>query len=328
MKNDEGVMNTISQNLENLITSYRYGRLEEVIYPAVYIIEPTNFCNLNCIMCPNSKIQSKGFMDFDLFKNIIEQIKTKAKVIMLYNIGEPLLYEKIFEMIEYCKKNTEAKVYLSTNGTLLNEDISKKIIKSKLDEIIISLDGNSAQTYEKIRIGADFEKVNENILSFIKIRSDSIKPEISLQFIKMNLNKHEINEFKDKWKKLKCKVVLSNLKTWGHELSKFSKISNIQSSAVLSREPCADLWFTMTINHEGEVVSCCYDHTKKNLIGNLKECSVEDIWNNNKIKQLRKLQSGKEFSKIELCKNCYNWSNEIDEYEYFPEFLFSRAGRP
>lgn len=321
-------MNSISQNLENVIYSYRSGILDKSIFPAIYVIEPTNICNLNCIMCPNDNIKSKGFMDFNLFRSIINQIKTTAKVILLYNTGEPLLHSKIIDMVKYCKEKTDAKIILSSNATLLNKDISKKLIESKLDEIILCLDGNSPETYEKIRIGADYYAVLENILDFIKLADESNKPKVIIQLIKMNINEHEIGEFKNKWSKLNCEVSISNLDNWAHQLPIIINKSEITSSAAISREPCADLWFKMAINHSGEVTICCYDYNKKIRIGSLKDHTIEELWNNNKIKQFRKLHFENKYLDIDFCRNCNKWSKEIDEFAYFPEFSFFRAGRP
>ena len=137
-------------NLRILDSTYGKDPSSEVFFPAIYFIEPTNACNLSCIMCPNSRLSNNEcFMDFNLFKKIIDEIKYVAKVIRLNYRGEPLLHPKIIEMIRYCKENTFARISLSTNGTLLNTKLSEKLIRIGIDEIIFSLDSNSPETYYK-----------------------------------------------------------------------------------------------------------------------------------------------------------------------------------
>jgi len=62
--------------------------------PMVLWIEPTNKCNLKCLMCPNSVIsQDKlGFMDFKLYQKIINQSKSYISSVILCISGESLLH--------------------------------------------------------------------------------------------------------------------------------------------------------------------------------------------------------------------------------------------
>ena len=91
-------------------------------------IEPTNHCNLGCIMCPQPREMQrvKGMMNFDLYKSIIDELKdTPAEFVYLHQFGESLLH-KITDMVDYASENG-LQVGMSTNGTLLNEKISERI---------------------------------------------------------------------------------------------------------------------------------------------------------------------------------------------------------
>src|SRR3954464_15954602 len=108
------------------------NRLSDMIIPPIYVIEPTNSCNVDCIMCPNRHYKEHGTMSFDLFVAIIDQISPYAKVIMLYFVGEPLLHPRIVDMIRYCKAHTSARIVLSTNAMLLDGLLAEQIIESVL----------------------------------------------------------------------------------------------------------------------------------------------------------------------------------------------------
>ena len=322
-------VNPISTNLGHVVQAYRSVNVKEKILPAIYIIEPTNACNLNCVMCPNANKNTKGFMDFCLFENIIKQIKDSAKTILLYYRGEPLLHSDLTQMIELCKKRTQARVILSTNATMLTKLISEKLMSSGLDDIILCLDGNSKETYEQIRRNANFDNVQENITNFINLRGNKVKPEILVQLIEMHINKHEIDDFKNKWKKIGCKVLITWLNSWAYQLPKLMTMSDsVNPNRREIRTHCADLWFKMVIDYKGKVVLCCHDYSEKCIIGDLKKQCIEDIWNSEEIRKLRKLHKERKFSKIKLCKNCIDWSKEDDEYDYFSEFASFRGGRP
>ena len=92
--------------------------------PSYIWIEPTNNCNLKCIMCPTGTGMvdvDKGFMDFALYKRIIDEISEYASAITLAISGESLLHPDFFKMIEYASSNG-TKVLLNTNATLLTNE--------------------------------------------------------------------------------------------------------------------------------------------------------------------------------------------------------------
>ena len=84
-------------------------------------IEPTSVCNLECVMCPQSmeKEFSKGFMDIDFYKRLIDEVKHFAHDINLFHRGESTAHPKLAEMISYAKE-AGLNTRLHTNGTLLN----------------------------------------------------------------------------------------------------------------------------------------------------------------------------------------------------------------
>src|SRR3989344_6897429 len=67
-------------------------------------------------------------------------------------------------------KNTFVK--LDTNATLLNRNNGLKMLKASPNILSISIDGMKKETYEKIRVGANFEKVIENTENFVKLKKE------------------------------------------------------------------------------------------------------------------------------------------------------------
>lgn len=85
--------------------------------PKEIIIEPTNICNLKCPVCPThfAMSRNKGFMNFTLFKSIIDEFKNsniKPKISMNF-LGKPLLNRKIYDFVkyEYLNKMNFSKIY-------------------------------------------------------------------------------------------------------------------------------------------------------------------------------------------------------------------------
>lgn len=184
-------------NFLNLINSLIKNRNEteilELLGIYLLVIESTSRCNLKCEMCPrNSFKYENGDVDLDSFKKISKYFTPKI-IVNLTGWGEPLLHPKLIEIINIVKKKG-AKVGFTTNATLLDNEVSEKLIRSNLDFIDFSIDGGTQDTYEQIRKGAKFYDVIHNIKNFIKIKetSGSKSPSTSITFVMMKKNIHEL----------------------------------------------------------------------------------------------------------------------------------------
>jgi MoaA/NifB/PqqE/SkfB family radical SAM enzyme len=154
------LLNAIAVYLQYLLKTERI-----IGYPIKIYVDPASVCNLKCPLCPTGngdKSRSKGFMKFEAFKKIIDEVKDYVIQVDLYNWGEPLLNKEIFKMVEYAHK-LGIRTRISTNLTILSESAVENMINSGLDELIASIDGASEETYQKYRVGGSFEKVIENL---------------------------------------------------------------------------------------------------------------------------------------------------------------------
>ena len=108
-------------------------------------------------MCPNQFIpkEKKGYMDFGLYKQIIEQIAPHTSSVYLLVGGESLLHPKLPEMVAYARRYG-IRVLLNTNATILTPMLSKRLIDAGLSHITFALDGYTKDVYESIRVGADW----------------------------------------------------------------------------------------------------------------------------------------------------------------------------
>ena len=141
-------------------------------FPTVFYIEPTNDCNLNCVMCPRKKSRKKvGYMSFELFSDVVDQLSSQNIVrLSLHLAGEPLLHPQIVEMARYAKDKGLRHVRFATNATLLNEDIARGLIESGLDSLTVSMDAFSAEQYCPGQKGEGlFADMDQNILRLIEL---------------------------------------------------------------------------------------------------------------------------------------------------------------
>src|SRR5580704_503734 len=138
--------------------------------PVEYIVETTAKCNLYCPMCPReTHKQPKADMADEIFDRLVAESGESAEHMMLIGLGEPLMDRKIFDRIEYCERH-KISTLLSTNGTLLDEEASARLLATPLEHVTLSFDGSTKESFEYYRKGAKFERVRDNFVRFIEMK--------------------------------------------------------------------------------------------------------------------------------------------------------------
>ena len=170
-------------------------------FPVYLLVEPTSVCNLRCVMCFQidksfTKKPYMGFMDFNLFKKIIDEAANNGtSAITLASRGEPLLHPKISEMIKYVsKKESFIDIKLNTNATRLNEKLCHEILKSNINMVVVSIDSHVKKQYEEIRKGGKFDEVLKNIKLLVDTRKKfykNSKLEIRVSGVKFKEDQNE-----------------------------------------------------------------------------------------------------------------------------------------
>lgn len=155
-------------------------------------IEPTVACNLECITCfRNGWDQPIGRMSEETFEAIFAGLEEMSPRPSVYfgGIGEPLFHPKTIQWIRRVK-SLGVKVELITNGTILNEKISRQLIEAGLDVLWVSLDGATPESYEDVRLGAELPTVLANLRRLFKMRKGGHFPipEIGVAFVAMKRN--------------------------------------------------------------------------------------------------------------------------------------------
>lgn len=277
--------------------------------PTRVFIETYNVCNQRCPMCPYQEMtRKKVMMDMNLFRNIVDQLAgSTIRVIELFGYSEPLLDPLLFERIDYCKSKG-IKVYISTNGVLLTPEKRKAILGSRLDAIGFSLDATTAETYRNVRGSADFERVKENVISFIKERNERPvkRPLVRLNFVVQQDNCHEVEEFKAFWRGLADKVEVWDLVSKGERVSRLL----VKRRDPLKLHPrylyaCLLVFVCPGILSDGRVILCNYDFDGSLPLGDLKTQTFNEIWNSAKFREIRELHLAGRGDRIGFCRETH-----------------------
>lgn len=289
--------------------------------PFFISVEPADFCNLHCPECPvgmRSDIKRpQKTMDAELFKKLIDELKSTLLHTIFYFQGEPLLSKTLPEMIRYAH---EAKIYTSTstNAQRLSDDMAERLIASGLDKLIVSIDGITQESYEKYRIGGSLQKAIESTKHLIELRKkmNSATPFVEIQCLLLSSNEDQIKGMKKLTKELGVdKLTFKTAQFYdfenGHSLmpskEKHSryKLTPNGKYALKKRikNRCWRLWNGAVVNVEGNILPCCFDKDNQYSFGNIHDNSFSECWHSTKANSFREklLKNRKQF---EMCRNC------------------------
>jgi len=299
-------------------------------YPVKLTICPGNVCNLSCALCPtgqNDKNREKGLLEFDLFRKIMDECGPYLFELFLFNWGEPLLNTDIFEMVRYAKK-FNIEVTISSNLKHFNEKICSELIKSGLDELIVTLEGASQDTVTRYQIGNNFEDIIANMNKLVAYRNEkkSEVPVISWRYHVSQYNEHEIDKAKElsgrigidrlSLNKIRCDMgtelllpkgdQFKNVEEWLPKNESYSRYDYTKKEKKkIKSNRCDKLWIESTINWNGSVSPCCAVWPEKYDFGNVRNASFRTIWNSPKYQEARKIiRRGGDQSTDNICNIC------------------------
>jgi radical SAM protein with 4Fe4S-binding SPASM domain len=292
--------------------------------PTVVQIEPTTYCNLKCALCPVTEGLGRppGFMNFDLYKRLVDEIGDYAFLILLWDWGEPSLHPDIDEMISYARQKG-IKVVCSTNGhRFASPQFAERIVRSGLDTLIFALDGVSQETYQLYRRQGSLETVIRGIQTVIEKKHElnSATPFVNLRFIAMKYNEHEIPRVHDLAKSLGVNAVTLKTLYPGHDCDPAEDRQNPFipedrryrrfrydeagfNRIRVNRNPCRALWNNPVIHWNGVVCPCSFDTHEKYVFGDLNQSSFKECWHGPAYRLMRR-RFRDDWESIPLCSGC------------------------
>ena len=305
-------------------TTAQYRRRDVVCArpPVRLWIEPTNVCNLRCIIGPTGqgRMQNPGRMSLDLYRKIVDEAATFAIDINLFGRGEAFLHPDLPEFVRYAHfKGINTR--LETNATVLTPEKSEEAIRAGLDFISFSFDGYTKGIYESIRRGADFQKTLDNIIRFLQIKKAlrSRKPYVSVQFIRTpkfleGASQASERRFKADFRGLPLNTYrYVTPHRYTGEIDEavtgttYGYVEGKRRHGLFARikyTPCPYPWYSTHILWDGTVTPCCMDFHSGCVLGDVSSASIRDIWNGEAMVALRDKIGTGNYRDIPLCSRC------------------------
>jgi MoaA/NifB/PqqE/SkfB family radical SAM enzyme len=296
-----------SWHLFRILLDFRKGREVAATLPIRMWIESTARCNLRCGMCPNKDMpaEAKNNMSLELFQSIIDQAAPFVHDIYLHHRGEPLLNPALFDMIRYANgKGIPTRFH--SNGALLDAARAEKLLDAGPNLVSFSIDGFEKEPYERVRVGATFEKTLENVFRFLELRRARglKKPYVVIEKIIFNSQKESADsranmaDLTRRFKEAGADEVVEKAEyEWAEERAPESGCAG----RTLSK--CTFPWYAMVVLWNGKVTPCPQDFWGKLEMGDLATTPLRAIWNGEAYRALRRAY-GVNIGSLALCRKC------------------------
>lgn len=319
-------------------------KLETVIpleTPFIINVDPADSCNFQCSFCPTGdrklmKDIGRPFrtMKWEIFTKIIDDLQEFSqplKVLRLYKDGEPLLNPRFADMVKYAKDSGKVlKVDTTTNASLLNPKRNIEIIEAGLDKINISVEGVNAEQYMKFsKYKIDFDNFVENIKHFYENKKQC---EVVVKINGDTLNEDDKKFFMETFKDIADGVYIEHIMSCWPEFELRDGLEVNQEHGIYGQEikevsVCPYVFYSFSLNSDGQASLCFLDWSRKLLIGDVREESVKSIWLGDKMKEYQKMFLRHERKKHPVCKDCGQMSHGMpDDIDSFADEILKKLG--
>lgn len=303
--------------------------------PMCVSIEPSNLCNFKCIMCYHGnnekaeKAKPLSNMEWSVFEKALNDIKSwvkgcgvcgssrRIKLMKLYSLGEPLVNPKCLDMVKAIKQADIAEqLEITTNGSLMTEEISRKMVEYGLDIVRFSIYGLDDEEQKRVTgSSVSVEQIYNNISYLYKYREEqgAKKPKIFVKMFDAGEEKNAV--FIDRYQSISDVAGIDEVFNMdvGNQTDVYEKFygeekgtlhNELMRSKKKCGRPCRYLFTHMTIRNDGTVIACCADWLKEIQFGNILSHSLQEIWESKTVYEMRKKMLQTKGQCFAACRGC------------------------
>jgi radical SAM protein with 4Fe4S-binding SPASM domain len=283
------------------------------------ILETTKNCNLSCPMCRDFIPYDPTLdMPMDMLEGVVDRLAPTTDVLDVRSQGEAMIAKTWDRVLDKVGQH-RCKYEIVTNGTRLSQDRCDKLARFGF-RVVVSFDGATAETFEKIRRGARFNSVIEGVQRLCDAYRHAGRPRQILAF-QVTAQRDNLGEIPD-IVRLAAKFGIGVVKIHGinsggglglenfldkapevfaeaERLGRELGLVHVETPSLAATQArngkkldtrCREPWKTINIAHDGNVRACCILYM--NPLGNLKEQTLEEIWNGPDYQELRRTING------------------------------------
>lgn len=302
------------------------GQVVPLRTPLVVYVEPSRVCNFKCEFCfkVQEGVQGSAILSVPLAKKMVDDISEfpdKLKMIRICGFGEPLVNPNIVEIVKYMhERNCAEKIVLVTNGSLLTTDSSRNLVHY-LDQVVISVNGLSDEQFRKFT-GAKInqERYYNGVKELCHYAEDSNCTVCAKIHNEAVTEKADLEKFYELYGEICDEVTVEKLIPLFPEIPfeiEDSSCFRYAGLKKIQKKCCVQIFKSMQICANGDVVPCCADYKYANKIGNFENEHLIEIWNGTLLKTLQMHHLDLQKDVTPFCKDCrlndYSEVDNIDE---------------
>lgn len=268
-------------------------KLDE-LFPISIELHLTDFCNLKCEWCTDKGLRRNGAtIDYEVATRLLSEMKKHKTGVTIEGGGEPTLHPMFNQIVKY-GANNEVDMGLITNGTV---DISESV--SSFKWVRISLDSSTRQEYINEKGIDGFEKVLLNLEKMCKTRNVQ-ETFIGVGYVLTKRNQGDLLNiintlddigvdyiyFRPVEEAESIQPTLEDLLELRKKLAEFTERKRIKymlpiSDRIVDKNaglPCFAHTLTSIIHANGDVALCEKRRQNEIILGNINNCTFEEIW--------------------------------------------------
>lgn len=307
-----------TQRNETSASEYDFGGRLTADFPSQILMDITEVCNLACTHCPHpdfakSEHYAGRHLDPALNEKMIEEVRQygqgRTQYIRYASNGEPLVHPNGYDMIQSAVDHSGVYVTLTTNGKIMNEKRTQRLLESGVHLIDISIDAFKPETYAKIRVKGNLAVTQENVLRLLRwVRESKAKTKVVVSFVEQPQNTQEVADFEHYWKDQGADfVVIRRLHSCSGAVQELADMRRTALSTT-KRRPCLYPWERVVINARGDLAFCPSDWVHGSYVADYRNTTINSEWQGEFYKALRQAHLTNEYSKHAFCGNCPDWS--------------------
>lgn len=254
--------------------------------------EVTNACNLSCTICPVNQgmRRPRARQSLATFVRFLDA-NPGLEFVLLFQWGEPLLVRELPQMIQAATERG-VRTMITTNGTLLTEEWSRKLLDAGLARLTLSVDGDP-ETHRRIR-GVELEPLRQNLLRLKRLRDERGSPMgVDVSMVVNRLTEASWGEVQS---------------TWEGVADRIQAIPQFMVKA--RRHPCREPnRGSLVVLADGRVTVCCADPEGEAVVGHIDDAPLQEILNNGKMRAFRRAHFRRTFPSI--CRDCGEYDTSV-----------------
>jgi hypothetical protein len=303
------------------IHKYGFTSLQQYRFPRIVnLCVIRGDCPCQCIHCPVGKTTpseryekfGKEEISLQLFKKIVAEMSIfHQSTLRIHGVGEPLMWKNLSKGLEF-SSNKNVRTWLFTS--LITRDILLlEELVSNANIIEISINSFDSDNYKYTK-GIEAFSIVENNLNIMReiVQKKNLSTRIIASRVESEDKQYD-SEFITHWKKSKLLDDVF-IRSYHDYNAIIDNTFQRKQNEILQ---CLVHWNRFNIDCDGSAVICFNELFRGKssdsglIFGNIRDCSICDLWHCNKLNIIRRAQMEKNYSIVNFTKHlpCINCSS-------------------